>query len=97
MITVSYTPQMEKWLKSLKDKTAAAKIKVRIRRMQEGNFGDVKPVGSGVSEMRIHCGKGYRVYFVNRNNEIVILLCGGDKDTQQTDIKIAKEIANKWG
>nr|WP_238786376.1 type II toxin-antitoxin system RelE/ParE family toxin [Gilliamella sp. ESL0232] len=65
MITVSYTQQMEKWLKSLKDKTAAAKIKVRIRRMQEGNFGDVKPVGSGVSEMRIHCGKGYRVYFVN--------------------------------
>lgn len=97
MITVSYTPQMEKWLKSLKDKTAAAKIKVRIRRMQEGNFGDVKPVGSGVSEMRIHSGKGYRVYFANRNNEIVILLCGGDKDTQQTDIKIAKELANKWG
>lgn len=97
MITVSYTPLMEKWLKSLKDKTAAAKIKVRIRRMQEGNFGDVKPVGSGVSEMRIHCGKGYRVYLANRNNEIIILLCGGDKDTQQTDIKIAKELANKWG
>jgi putative addiction module killer protein len=96
MITVSYTPEMEKWLKSLKDKIAAAKIKVRIRRIQEGNFGDVKPVGGGVSEMRIHCGKGYRVYFVNRNNEIVILLCGGDKDTQQADIKIAKELANKW-
>lgn len=58
MITVSYTPQMEKWLKSLKDKTSAAKIKVRIRRMQEGHFGDVKPVGSGVTEMRIHCEKG---------------------------------------
>lgn len=96
MITVSYTSQMEKWLKSLKDKNAAAKIKVRIRRMQEGNFGDVKPVGNGVSEMRIHCGKGYRVYFINRNNEIVILLCGGDKDTQQEDIKVAKTLANNW-
>lgn len=96
MITVSYTSQMEKWLKSLKDKKAAAKIKVRIRRMQEGNFGDVKSVGNGVSEMRIHCGKGYRVYFINRNNEIVILLCGGDKDTQQEDIKVAKTLANNW-
>lgn len=84
-------------MKSLKDKTAAAKINVRIRRMQEGNFGNVKPIGSSVSEMRIHCGKGYRDYFANRNNEIVILFCGGDKDTQQTDVKIAKELANKWG
>ncbi|WP_245174440.1 type II toxin-antitoxin system RelE/ParE family toxin [Gilliamella intestini] len=51
----------------------------------------------GVSEIRIHCGKRYRVYFVNRNNEIVILLCGGDKNTQKEDIKIAKELVNKWG
>jgi putative addiction module killer protein len=87
---------MEKWLKSLKDLNAAAKIKIRIRRIQEGNFGDVKPVGEGVSEMRIHCGKGYRVYFTHRNNEVVILLCGGDKDTQPNDIKIAKKLADKW-
>lgn len=95
MITVTYTSQMEKWLRSLKDLNAAAKIKVRLRRMQEGNFGDIKPVGNGISEFRIHCGKGYRIYFINRNNKIVVLLCGGDKDTQQTDIKTAKELAKR--
>ncbi|WP_350306806.1 type II toxin-antitoxin system RelE/ParE family toxin [Photorhabdus viridis] len=97
MIKVNRTPEVERWLKSLKDKTAKAKIIIRIDRMKEGNFGDAEPVGSGISELRIHQGKGYRVYFANRNNEIVLLLCGGDKNTQQQDIKKAKEIAKEWG
>ncbi|AKH64726.1 MULTISPECIES: type II toxin-antitoxin system RelE/ParE family toxin [Photorhabdus] len=97
MIKVNRTPEVERWLKSLKDKTAKAKIIIRIDRMKEGNFGDAEPVGNGISELRIHQGKGYRVYFTNRNNEIVLLLCGGDKNTQQQDIKKAKEIAKEWG
>ncbi|MCT8348600.1 type II toxin-antitoxin system RelE/ParE family toxin [Photorhabdus temperata] len=97
MIKVNRTPEVERWLKSLKDKTAKAKIIIRIDRMKEGNFGDAEPIGNGISELRIHQGKGYRVYFTNRNNEIVLLLCGGDKNTQQQDIKKAKEIAKEWG
>ncbi|MCT8345391.1 type II toxin-antitoxin system RelE/ParE family toxin [Photorhabdus kleinii] len=97
MIKVNRTPEVERWLKSLKDKTAKAKIIIRIDRMKEGNFGDAEPVGSGISELRIHQGKRYRVYFSNRNNEIVLLLCGGDKNTQQQDIKKAREIAKEWG
>lgn len=65
--------------------------------MRTGNFGDVEPVGSGLSELRIHHGKGYRVYFGNKNNEIILILCGGDKSTQQEDIQKAKQIAKKWG
>lgn len=95
MILIKYTSHMEKWLKSLKDLNASAKIKVRIRRMQEGNFGDVKPVGEGISEMRVHCRAGYRIYFINQNNEVVILLCGGNKDTQQNDIQFAKKLARE--
>ncbi|ERT13942.1 type II toxin-antitoxin system RelE/ParE family toxin [Photorhabdus temperata] len=70
MIKVNRTPEVKRWLKSLKDKTAKAKIIIRIDRMKEGNFGDSEPVGNGISELRIHQGKGYRVYFTNRNNEI---------------------------
>lgn len=87
------TPEFEKWLKSLKEKIAKAKILMRLERMEEGNFGDVEPVGDGLSELRIHQGKGYRIYFGNKNNQIVILLCGGDKSTQQLDIKKAKILA----
>ncbi|CDM88109.1 conserved protein of unknown function [Xenorhabdus bovienii] len=79
MITIERTQDFEKWLKSLKDRIAKAKILIRVERMEEGNFGDVEPVGSGVSELRIHYGQGYRVYFANKNNEIILLLCGGDK------------------
>ncbi|EEC7248252.1 TPA: type II toxin-antitoxin system RelE/ParE family toxin [Escherichia coli] len=97
MIEMKQTPEFEKWLKSLKDKIAKAKILMRLERMEEGNFGDVEPVGDGLSELRIHQGKGYRIYFGNKNNQIVILLCGGDKSTQQLDIKKAKILAKKWG
>lgn len=95
MISIKYTLYMEKWLESLKDQRALARIVSRIERIRNGNFGDVKPVGSGVSKLRVHYGSGYRIYFVNRNNEVVILLCGGDKNSQQNDIQFAKTLAKE--
>lgn len=74
------------WLGSLADRRAKARIVDRLKRASNGNFGDVKPAGSGVSEMRIDYGPGYRVYFFRRGKELVILLCGGDKKTQKSDI-----------
>ncbi|WGL95851.1 type II toxin-antitoxin system RelE/ParE family toxin [Arsenophonus nasoniae] len=97
MIEIRQTEEVKKWLKGLKDKIAKAKILTRIERMKEGNYGDVEPIGDGYSELKIHQGKGYRVYFATRNNEIILLLCGGDKATQQADIKKAKQIAKQWG
>jgi len=82
-----------KWMKKLKDRQAVKAIAMRMDRVILGNLGDIKPVGQGVSEMRIFVGKGYRVYFVIRNNEIVVLLCGGDKSSQQEDIEQAKKLA----
>ena len=78
---------------SLKDERASARIDIRLRRLELGNFGDVKPVGSGVTELRIDYGPGYRVYFVTRGTMLVILLCGGDKRTQGPDIKQAVKMA----
>ena len=97
MIEIRRTLEVEKWLKSLKDRMAKAKILMRIERMEEGNFGDVEAIGNGLSELRIHQGKGYRLYFGNKNNQVILLLCGGDKSTQQEDIKKAKLLATKWG
>ncbi|MBD1229380.1 type II toxin-antitoxin system RelE/ParE family toxin [Xenorhabdus griffiniae] len=97
MITIERTQDFEKWLKSLKGRIAKAKILIRIERMEEGNFGDVEPVENGVSELRIHYEQGYRVYFAHKNNEIILLLCGGDKSSQQADIKKAKQLAIEWG
>lgn len=82
-----------KWYERLKDRQAKARIAVRIRRMQFGNFGDAKSVGEGVSELRFAFGPGYRVYFTERNGEIIILLAGGDKSTQRRDIEKAKQLA----
>ena len=83
----------EVWLHDLRDAKARSKIAVRIQRLEDGNPGDVAPVGEGVSEMRIHHGPGYRVYYVNRGGELVILLCGGDKASQARDIEDAKRLA----
>jgi len=83
------------WFDSLRDKQAARRIQVRIDRAQDGNFGDHKSVGEGVSEMRIHHGPGFRVYFTVRGTEIIILLAGGDKATQAKDIHIAQELARQ--
>jgi len=81
------------WLADLRDSRAKFRISNRVRRLADGNPGDVKPAGEGVSEMRIDYGPGYRVYYKDTGNEIVILLCGGDKTTQQADIDEAKRLA----
>ncbi len=95
MIEVRKTAQFTKWFDSLKDRKGRARIQARIDRVEMGHFGDVESVGEGVSELRIFYGPGYRVYFVQRNSVVVILLSGGDKDSQQADIAKAKEIAKQ--
>jgi putative addiction module killer protein len=85
-----------KWFIGLRDNRAQYRIGVRIRRLAMGNPGDVKPVGEGISEMKIDYGPGYRVYYKDTGKEIIILLCGGDKGTQQTDITEAKKIARLY-
>ncbi|MFZ0572848.1 MAG: type II toxin-antitoxin system RelE/ParE family toxin [Rhodomicrobium sp.] len=84
------------WLSSLRDKSAQAKVRVRLRRLEAGNPGDAEPVGEGVSELRVHIGAGYRVYFGRRGEALVILLCGGDKSSQKADVKRAKELWAEW-
>jgi putative addiction module killer protein len=83
------------WIKKLRDPQARARINVRIRRLSLGNAGDVKPIGSGVSEMRIDYGPGYRVYYAKRGTQFIVLLAGGDKTTQQDDIKMAINLAEE--
>lgn len=94
MIQVRRTAEFNDWLAGLRDDRAKAKIVSRIGRLEAGNPGDVKPVGSGINEMRINHGPGYRVYFVQRGDVLVILLCGGDKGTQDRDIRAAKALAD---
>lgn len=84
------------WLLGLRDKAAQARIRVRLRQLQAGNFGDSEPVGEGVIELRIHVGAGYRVYCGRHGKFIVLLLCGGDKGSQPADIKRAKELWSEW-
>ena len=87
------TTEYSKWFDKLKDGTAKAKIDVRVRRIAaQDHFGDFKPVGDGICELRIDYGPGYRIYYTQRGEEIVLLLIGGDKSTQQSDIKKAKQI-----
>ncbi|HAL37236.1 MAG TPA: addiction module killer protein [Polaromonas sp.] len=87
---------LTEWLSALRDKVAQARIRVRLRQVQAGNFGDVEPVGDGVSELRIHVGAGYRVYCARHGRTVVILLCSGDKGSQSADIKRAKEFWLEW-
>ena len=93
MVEVRQTKEFSSWLHRLRDANAVARITGRIRRMEMGNPGDTKSVGQGVLEMRIDYGPGYRIYYVHRGAEIVILLCGGDKRTQQRDINLAQTLA----
>ncbi len=96
MVELIQTDIFERWLAELRDAAAKVRIRTRIRRLSLGNPGDVKPVGSGISEMRIDYGPGYRVYFTQRGQLVILLLCGGDKRTQRQDIERAKAIAAEW-
>jgi len=93
MVTIRETKIYSRWFAALRDRKARARIQTRIDRLQLGILGDVKPVGEGISELRIDYGPGYRVYFVQRGKELVILLAGGDKSTQDKDIKTALDLA----
>ena len=95
MFEILKTEIYEKWYDKLKDKKAKALIDIRLARLKNGNFGDVSPVGEGVSELRIHFGAGYRIYLIKDGETIIILLSGGDKSTQQSDIVRAKQIAKE--
>lgn len=87
------TDAFDAWLKAVRDPIGKARIIARIRSAEAGNFGDCEPVGDGISEMRIHSGPGYRVYFCRRGSFIFLLLCGGSKTSQARDIKLARKIA----
>ena len=87
----------KRWIDGLRDRRAVARIDARLRRVSMGYIGDAQSVGEGVLEMRIHYGPGYRLYFTRKGKQIVILLCGGDKDSQERDIRQAKEPARDWG
>jgi len=95
MIEIRQTDVYSRWFNELRDRQARARINARIRRLSLSNPGDVKPVGEGVSELRIDYGPGYRVYFVQRGQTLVVLLAGGDKHTQDRDIKTALELARE--
>jgi putative addiction module killer protein len=90
------TDTFQKWRKRLRDRSAVGRISARLERLAAGNAGDCEPVGEGVSELRIHHGPGYRVYFKQDGESIIILLCGGDKSSQPRDIATAKALAREW-
>jgi putative addiction module killer protein len=96
MVDVVRSATFDQWIRKLKDRRAAARVQVRIDRLIQGNPGDVRPVGGGISELRIPYGPGYRVYYLQEGQRLIILLCGGDKSTQSGDIAQAKEIAAVW-
>lgn len=96
MLELFRSETFDGWLRELRDVRARARIEARILRLAQGNPGDVKPVGSGVSEMRINYGPGYRLYFTRRGQFVILLLCGGDKRTQDADIRRSIEIAADW-
>src|SRR5690606_2916319 len=96
MIEIIKSDTFDSWLQNLRDIRARTRVLARIDRLALGNPGDVKPVGEGISEMRIDYGPGYRVYFIRQGSIVAILLCGGDKSSQDSDIKIAKAIASQW-
>jgi putative addiction module killer protein len=93
MIEIRQTETYSQWFSNLRDRQAKARIDIRVRRLSMGNPGDVKPVGKGVSELRIDYGQGYRVYFIQRGEILIILLAAGDKQTQERDIKTALNLA----
>jgi putative addiction module killer protein len=95
MLTIEKTDIFLDWLRSLRDLRAMARIQIRIDRLALGNAGDVNSVGEGVSELRVDYGPGYRVYYAQHGKALVVLLCGGDKRTQSSDIAMAKKLAKE--
>jgi putative addiction module killer protein len=95
VLEVRQTTVYSEWFENLRDRAAKVRIDIRIRRLSLGNPGDVKPVGEGVSELRVNFGPGYRVYFVQRGDKYVVLLAGGDKSSQESDIREAKALARE--
>ena len=93
MLEIRQTAVYAEWFARLRDQNARARILIRIRRLSLGKPGDVRPVGQGISELRVNYGPGYRIYYVQRDRTIVVLLCGGDKSTQDRDIHTAKRLA----
>jgi putative addiction module killer protein len=96
MVQIIRTEEYASWIRSLRDDRAKAKIALRVDRLAFGNTGDVKPVGGGLSEMRIDYGPGYRVYYGKHGDSIILLLCGGTKNGQSRDIKKAKALFETW-
>jgi putative addiction module killer protein len=96
MLELKQTELFRKWRTKLKDERARALIASRLDRLAYGHAGDAAPVGEGISELRIHHGPGYRIYFHQRGNTVVILLCGGSKSTQTRDIKTARRLVEEW-
>ena len=93
MVEIRRTDAYDRWFRRLRDRNAREVINVRIRRLREGRAGDARSVGEGVSELRVHYGPGYRIYFTRRGRRLVILLAGGDKDSQERDIRMARSLA----
>ena len=96
MVEVVRSGTFDRWLSKLKDRRAAARVLVRINRLAAGNPGDVRPVGHGVSELRIAYGPGYRIYYLQDGDRVILLLTGGDKSSQDADIRQAHQIAAEW-
>ena len=96
VFTILRSATFDRWLGRLRDRQAVNRIVARLLAAEDGHLGDVRSVGSGVSEMRIQHGPGYRIYFITRGAELIVLLCGGDKDSQRRDIDRAKRMAAEW-
>jgi len=96
MREIMVTEVFLEWVRRLEDPQGRARVLARLDRLRFGNPGDVKPVGRGISESRIHSGPGYRIYFMARGRSVVVVLCGGDKSSQRRDIATARRIADEW-
>ena len=96
MIEVIQSSTFRRWIRRLRDRRAVARINARLRNVSIGNLGDTTSVGDGVFEMRIHYGPGYRLYFLREGPAVIVLLCGGDKDSQSWDIERARSLAREW-
>lgn len=96
MWKLKFTPQFDDWMNGLRDRLGLAAIVTRLSRMERGQFGDAKAIGHGIGEIRIHSGPGYRLYFTRHGDEVILLLCGGDKSSQTRDIEMARDLARQF-